>query len=46
MKHLPYVCLLTLGAASASAASGPASLFGNNVEVSYVQQPPTASPAI
>jgi hypothetical protein len=38
MKHLPILSLLTLGAASASAASGPASLFGNNVEVSYVQQ--------
>ena len=38
MKHLPYVCLLTLGSASAFAASAPSSLFGNNVEVSYVQQ--------
>ena len=38
MKHLPYVCLLTLGSAAAFAASGPASLFANNVEVSYVQQ--------
>lgn len=38
MKHLPYVCLLTLGSASAFAASGPSSLFASNVEVSYVQQ--------
>jgi len=38
MKHLPYVCLLTLGSASAFAASAPSSLFGNNVEVGYVQQ--------
>lgn len=38
MKHLPYTLLLALGSASAFAASGPASLFGNNVEVSYVQQ--------
>ncbi len=38
MKHLPAVCLLALGAASASAASAPSSLFGNNVEVSYLQQ--------
>ena len=37
MKHLPYVCLLALGSASAFAASSPASLFGNNVELSYVQ---------
>lgn len=37
MKHLPIACLLALGSASAFAASGPASLFGNNVEVSYVQ---------
>ena len=37
MKHLPYVCLLALGSASAFAASAPASLFGNNVELSYVQ---------
>jgi hypothetical protein len=37
MKHLPILGLLTLGSASAFAASGPASLFGNNVEVSYVQ---------
>ena len=38
MKHLPYVCLLTLGSASAFAASAPSSLFSSNVEVSYVQQ--------
>ena len=38
MKHLPYVCLLTLGSASAFAASAPSSLFASNVEVSYVQQ--------
>ena len=38
MKHLPYVCLLTLGSASAFAASGPSSLFASNVEVGYVQQ--------
>ena len=38
MKHLPILSLLALGSASAFAASGPASLFGNNVEVSYVQQ--------
>lgn len=38
MKHLPYACLLALGAASASAASAPSSLFASNVEVSYVQQ--------
>ena len=37
MKHLPILSLLALGSASAFAASGPASLFGNNVEVSYVQ---------
>ncbi|MEY4307461.1 MAG: hypothetical protein RJA95_829 [Verrucomicrobiota bacterium] len=37
MKHLPLLSLLALGSASAFAASGPASLFGNNVEVSYVQ---------
>ena len=38
MKHLPILSLLTLGAASASAASAPSSLFASNVEVSYVQQ--------
>jgi opacity protein-like surface antigen len=38
MKHLPYVCLLALGSASALAASGPSSLFANNVELSYVQE--------
>ena len=38
MKHLPLLGLLTLGSASAFAASAPSSLFGNNVEVSYVQQ--------
>jgi hypothetical protein len=37
MKHLPILSLLALGSASAFAASGPASLFGSNVEVSYVQ---------
>lgn len=37
MKHLPLLSLLALGSASAFAASGPASLFGSNVEVSYVQ---------
>lgn len=38
MKHLPILSLLTLGAASASAASAPSSLFASNVEVSYLQQ--------
>ena len=38
MKHLPILSLLALGSASAFAASAPSSLFGNNVEVSYVQQ--------
>jgi opacity protein-like surface antigen len=38
MKHLPILSLLALGTASACAASAPSSLFGNNVEVSYVQQ--------
>ena len=38
MKHLPVLSLLALGSGSAFAASGPASLFGSNVEVSYVQQ--------
>jgi opacity protein-like surface antigen len=38
MKHLPILSLLALGSASAFAASGPSSLFANNVEVSYVQQ--------
>ena len=38
MKHLPLLSLLALGSASAFAASAPSSLFGNNVEVSYVQQ--------
>jgi len=38
MKHLPILSLLALGSASACAASAPSSLFGNNVEVSYVQQ--------
>ena len=38
MKHLPILGLLALGSASAFAASAPSSLFGNNVEVSYVQQ--------
>ena len=38
MKHLPIACLLALGSASAFAASAPSSLFGNNLEVSYVQQ--------
>jgi hypothetical protein len=37
MKHLPILSLLALGSASAFAASGPASLFSNNVELSYVQ---------
>lgn len=41
MKHLPILSLLALGSASAFAASGPASLFGNNVELSYVQQSTT-----
>ncbi len=41
MKHLPYVCLLALGSASAFAASGPSSLFSNNVELSYLQQSTT-----
>ena len=38
MKHLPILSLLTLGSASAFAASAPSSLFASNVEVSYVQQ--------
>lgn len=38
MKHLPLLSLLALGSASAFAASAPSSLFGSNVEVSYVQQ--------
>jgi opacity protein-like surface antigen len=46
MKHLPYACLLTLGASAAFAslppstvtASAPSSLFANNVELGYVQQ--------
>jgi len=38
MKHLPILSLLALGSASAFAASAPSSLFGNNLEVSYVQQ--------
>ena len=47
MKHLPYVCLLTLGSAAAFAAPAPApapvvispsGLFASNVEASYVQQ--------
>ncbi len=37
MKHLPILSLLALGSASAFAASSPASLFANNVELSYVQ---------
>lgn len=37
MKHLPYALLLALGSVSASAASGPSSLFANNVELSYAQ---------
>lgn len=38
MKHLPYVCLLALGSASAVAASAPSTLFANNIGVNYVQQ--------
>lgn len=45
MKHLPYVCLLTLGSAAAfaisappAAAVSPSSLFASNFEVSYVRQ--------